>query len=33
MDKELKAVVLAAGKSKRMKSIRSKVVHEILGKK
>lgn len=33
INKELKAVVLAAGKSKRMKSIRSKVVHEILGKK
>lgn len=33
MNKEIKAVVLAAGKSKRMKSNHSKVVHEILGKK
>lgn len=32
MDKEIKAVVLAAGKSKRMKSGFSKVVHKILGK-
>jgi bifunctional UDP-N-acetylglucosamine pyrophosphorylase/glucosamine-1-phosphate N-acetyltransferase len=32
MNKEIKAVVLAAGKSKRMKSGSSKVVHKILGK-
>lgn len=32
MNKEIKAVVLAAGKSKRMKSGLSKVVHKILGK-
>jgi bifunctional UDP-N-acetylglucosamine pyrophosphorylase/glucosamine-1-phosphate N-acetyltransferase len=32
MNKEIKAVVLAAGKSKRMKSDFSKVVHKILGK-
>lgn len=32
MKKEIKAVVLAAGKSKRMKSGLSKVVHKILGK-
>lgn len=32
MEKEIKAVVLAAGKSKRMKSGFSKVVHKILGK-
>jgi bifunctional UDP-N-acetylglucosamine pyrophosphorylase/glucosamine-1-phosphate N-acetyltransferase len=32
MNKEIKAVVLAAGKSKRMKSGYSKVVHKILGK-
>ncbi len=32
MSGKMKAVVLAAGKSKRMKSDRSKVVHEILGK-
>ncbi|HLP62812.1 MAG TPA: sugar phosphate nucleotidyltransferase [Candidatus Deferrimicrobium sp.] len=32
MKKEIKAVVLAAGKSKRMKSGFSKVVHKILGK-
>jgi bifunctional UDP-N-acetylglucosamine pyrophosphorylase/glucosamine-1-phosphate N-acetyltransferase len=32
MNKEIKAVVLAAGKSKRMKSGFTKVVHKILGK-
>lgn len=32
MKREMKAVVLAAGKSKRMKSNISKVVHKILGK-
>lgn len=32
MEKEIKAVVLAAGKSKRMKSGFSKVVHKILGR-
>ncbi len=32
MSKEIKAVVLAAGKSKRMKSGFTKVVHKILGK-
>lgn len=32
MEIEIKAVVLAAGKSKRMKSAYSKVVHRILGK-
>ena len=32
MNGKIKAVVLAAGKSKRMKSDRSKVVHKILGK-
>jgi len=32
MSGKIKAVVLAAGKSKRMKSDRSKVVHKILGK-
>jgi bifunctional UDP-N-acetylglucosamine pyrophosphorylase/glucosamine-1-phosphate N-acetyltransferase len=32
MKKEIKAVVLAAGKSKRMKSAFSKMVHKILGK-
>jgi bifunctional UDP-N-acetylglucosamine pyrophosphorylase/glucosamine-1-phosphate N-acetyltransferase len=32
MTKEIKAVVLAAGKSKRMKSAVTKVVHKILGK-
>ncbi len=32
MKRNIKAVVLAAGKSKRMKSDRSKVVHKILGK-
>ncbi|MCK4890033.1 MAG: NTP transferase domain-containing protein [Candidatus Aminicenantes bacterium] len=32
MNRKIKAVVLAAGKSKRMKSDRSKVVHKILGK-
>jgi len=32
MNKEIKAVVLAAGKSKRMKTGFSKVVHKILGK-
>ena len=32
MNKEIKAVVLAAGKSKRMKSDTTKVVHKILGK-
>lgn len=32
MDKEIKTVVLAAGKSKRMKSSFTKVVHKILGK-
>ncbi len=32
MNGKIKAVVLAAGKSKRMKSDRSKVVHRILGK-
>ncbi len=32
MNKGVKAVVLAAGKSKRMKSDKSKVVHKILGK-
>ncbi len=32
MDKKIKAVVLAAGKSKRMNSKHSKVVHKILGK-
>ncbi|MDQ1351197.1 MAG: transferase protein [Acidobacteriota bacterium] len=32
MNRKIKAVVLAAGKSKRMKSTSSKVVHKILGK-
>jgi bifunctional UDP-N-acetylglucosamine pyrophosphorylase / glucosamine-1-phosphate N-acetyltransferase len=32
MNKQIKAVVLAAGKSKRMKSRVSKVIHRILGK-
>jgi len=32
MSRNIKAIVLAAGKSKRMKSDRSKVVHKILGK-
>jgi len=32
MQKEIRAVILAAGKSTRMKSARSKVVHRILGK-
>jgi bifunctional UDP-N-acetylglucosamine pyrophosphorylase/glucosamine-1-phosphate N-acetyltransferase len=32
MEKELKAVILAAGKSTRMKSKFSKVIHKILGK-
>jgi len=32
MEQEIKAVVLAAGKSKRMRSASSKVVHRILGK-
>lgn len=32
MEREIKAVVLAAGKSKRMKSDFSKMVHQILGK-
>jgi bifunctional UDP-N-acetylglucosamine pyrophosphorylase/glucosamine-1-phosphate N-acetyltransferase len=33
INKEIKTVILAAGKSKRMKSNHSKVVHEILGEK
>ena len=32
MSKKLKAVILAAGKSKRIKSNSSKIVHQILGK-
>ena len=32
MNRKIKAIVLAAGKSKRMKSDRSKVVHKILGR-